>query len=105
MSNLRYRFLDRKELQTLVLGEHDDIFVKYRHQHITAVSKGVSEELRKFSKDNAAAQYAAAGGKKASEKDIAGAIRGLPQYKEMLTKVRWNLGPIPPAVLGTHYVG
>eukprot|EP01054_Gregarina_sp_Poly1_P001738 Gregarina_sp_Poly_1__1737@NODE_1448_length_4128_cov_67_748092_g960_i0_p1_GENE_NODE_1448_length_4128_cov_67_748092_g960_i0NODE_1448_length_4128_cov_67_748092_g960_i0_p1_ORF_typecomplete_len540_score91_27Sec1/PF00995_23/1e82_NODE_1448_length_4128_cov_67_748092_g960_i020693688 len=81
-----YQFVDRKELKTLLLGEHDDVYVKYRHQHITVVIRGVSDELRKFSRDNAAAQYAAAGGKKATEKDIASAIRGLPQYREMLAK-------------------
>eukprot|EP01056_Protomagalhaensia_sp_Gyna25_P001833 Protomagalhaensia_sp_Gyna_25__1832@NODE_196_length_4510_cov_17_615746_g151_i0_p1_GENE_NODE_196_length_4510_cov_17_615746_g151_i0NODE_196_length_4510_cov_17_615746_g151_i0_p1_ORF_typecomplete_len582_score128_87Sec1/PF00995_23/6_6e79_NODE_196_length_4510_cov_17_615746_g151_i01111748 len=81
-----YQFMDRKEVKTLLLGEHDDVYVKYRHQHITVVNRGVADELRKFSRDNAAAQYAAAGGKKATEKDIASAIRGLPQYREMLAK-------------------
>eukprot|EP01053_Blabericola_migrator_P007812 Blabericola_migrator_1__7811@NODE_39_length_17554_cov_37_506147_g35_i0_p5_GENE_NODE_39_length_17554_cov_37_506147_g35_i0NODE_39_length_17554_cov_37_506147_g35_i0_p5_ORF_typecomplete_len658_score113_47Sec1/PF00995_23/2_5e103_NODE_39_length_17554_cov_37_506147_g35_i039455918 len=81
-----YQFMDRKEVKTLLLGEHDDVYVKYRHQHITVVIRGVADELRKFSRDNAAAQYAAAGGKKATEKDIASAIKGLPQYREMLAK-------------------
>lgn len=64
VSHLIIRFLDdKKQIQTLLLGEHDNLYVKYRHQHITVVIRGVAEELRKFSQDNAAAQYAAAGGK------------------------------------------
>lgn len=104
---LYYRFLDdKKEVQTLLLGEHDDIYVKYRHLHITLVIRGVAEELRKFSQENAAAQYAAAGGKVITNSDSTnlcmwGSIQVyLIHYAESVRE-RYRIGnTVPPPVQG-----
>ncbi|KAH0472801.1 MAG: hypothetical protein KVP17_000311 [Porospora cf. gigantea B] len=75
------------EDKAIVLGEHDDIFVKYRHYHIAVVNKAVQDEIKRFSANNAAAQLQKGG--KLNNEETAAAIRALPQYQEALGKY-WN---------------
>jgi len=75
--------LTTKKLAAL-LGEVDEIWTKYRHQHITLVNKKVREEVSKFARDNAAAKLSK---KQAmSNEETLKAVRALPQFQEMLAK-------------------
>eukprot|EP01069_Polyplicarium_translucidae_P009053 Polyplicarium_translucidae@DN3284_c0_g2_i2.p1 len=72
------------ERKVALLNESDEVWLRYRHRHITAVNKGVTDEIRKFAKDNAAAQLNRK--KVLSSEETVKAIRALPQYQEMLAK-------------------
>ncbi|CBZ51900.1 hypothetical protein NCLIV_016920 [Neospora caninum Liverpool] len=74
--------LGKHEMKRAVLGEQDELWVRFRHQHIQAVNQEVQEEIKRFIKENATAQIQKQEGQGATLQ----AIRSLPQYQEMLAK-------------------
>eukprot|EP01071_Lankesteria_metandrocarpae_P014349 Lankesteria_metandrocarpae@DN835_c0_g1_i1.p1 len=75
---------DETGTRQAVLSESDEVWYRYRHQHITVVNRKVREEVSAFARDNAAAKLSQ---KKAiSSEETLRAVRGLPQFQEMLAK-------------------
>eukprot|EP00922_Rhytidocystis_sp_ex-Travisia-forbesii_P035702 GHVS01052968.1.p1 GENE.GHVS01052968.1~~GHVS01052968.1.p1 ORF type:complete len:650 (+),score=87.24 GHVS01052968.1:1625-3574(+) len=76
--------MGKEEPRKAVLGESDELWVRFRHQHIDWVTRTVNEEVQKFINENAAAKLQRTG--TLSSDEAMQAIRGLPEYQEMLAK-------------------
>ncbi|KFG38725.1 Sec1 family protein, partial [Toxoplasma gondii p89] len=74
--------LGKHEKKRAELGEQDELWVRFRHQHIQSVNQEVQEEIKRFVKENATAQIQ----KQEGQGPTLQAIRSLPQYQEMLAK-------------------
>ncbi|CEM02736.1 unnamed protein product [Vitrella brassicaformis CCMP3155] len=71
--------------KTAVLSDADELWVRFRHQHISVVNDTVTEEVRKFAKEHDVARIHR-GDRHMNTEATAAAIRQLPQYQEMLSK-------------------
>ncbi|CDJ52937.1 syntaxin binding protein, putative [Eimeria brunetti] len=67
------------ERKKAILGEQDEVWVRYRHQHVQEVNQSVQEEVQLFLKENSTA-------KATTSEDTLRAIRNLPQYQEALSR-------------------
>eukprot|EP00921_Rhytidocystis_pertsovi_P022305 GHVQ01035670.1.p1 GENE.GHVQ01035670.1~~GHVQ01035670.1.p1 ORF type:complete len:451 (-),score=65.84 GHVQ01035670.1:438-1790(-) len=76
--------LGKEEQRKAVLGESDELWVRFRHQHIDWVTRTVNAEVQKFINENAAAKLQR--NKTLSSDEAMLAIRSLPQYQDMLAK-------------------
>ncbi|KAL8274679.1 hypothetical protein Esti_001394 [Eimeria stiedai] len=67
-----------------ILGEQDEVWIRYRHQHIQEVNQSVQEEVQLFIKENSTAKVQQ--NIATSSEDTLRAIRSLPQYQEALAR-------------------
>ncbi|KAL8446836.1 hypothetical protein Emag_004597 [Eimeria magna] len=72
------------ETKKAILGEQDEVWVRYRHQHIQEVNQSVQEEVQLFIKENSTAKVQQ--NIATSSEDTLRAIRSLPQYQEALAR-------------------
>eukprot|EP00386_Alphamonas_edax_P012168 GDKI01038122.1.p1 GENE.GDKI01038122.1~~GDKI01038122.1.p1 ORF type:complete len:670 (+),score=208.27 GDKI01038122.1:47-2056(+) len=70
----------KTEKKTAVFGEHDELWVRFRHKHISEVSQQVTEEIKNLVRSNAAAKV------QMGQKVTVEAVRSLPKYQELLAK-------------------
>ncbi|KAL8433228.1 hypothetical protein ACSSS7_004013 [Eimeria intestinalis] len=85
------------ETKKAILGEQDEVWVRYRHQHIQEVNESVQEEVQLFIKENSTAKVQQ--NIATTSEDTLQAIRSLPQYQEALARVRVYLASHPsPAI-------
>uniref|UniRef100_A0A0G4IBN5 Uncharacterized protein n=1 Tax=Chromera velia CCMP2878 TaxID=1169474 RepID=A0A0G4IBN5_9ALVE len=75
---------NQKEKKVAVLGEQDDLWVRFRHLHISEVYENAADELKELANTNVVARLHK--GEKLSTADTAAAIRQLPQYQETIAK-------------------
>ncbi|KAL8425067.1 hypothetical protein Efla_001456 [Eimeria flavescens] len=72
------------ETKKAILGEQDEVWVRYRHQHIQEVNQSVQEEVQLFIKENSTAKMQQ--NMATTSEDTLKAIRSLPQYQEALAR-------------------
>ncbi|CDJ42050.1 syntaxin binding protein, putative [Eimeria tenella] len=72
------------ERKKAILGEQDEVWVRYRHQHIQDVNQSVQEEIQLFLKENSTARMQQ--NMATTSEDTLKAIRSLPQYQEALSR-------------------
>ena len=77
-----------EEEKHAVLGDHDELWVKYRHLHVKDVSETATKEIREFSKSHNLAKLQKDGGaaRRASDADPMDLLRSLPEYQDVLAK-------------------
>lgn len=78
----------RRQTKPLMLDEKDDLWVKFRHDHISSVFTDVSDDFQKFSADAQSKQGDASGDKTKQLKDM---IKQLPQHQEKMQKFGMHL--------------
>ncbi|CDJ29183.1 syntaxin binding protein, putative [Eimeria mitis] len=72
------------ERKKAILGEQDEVWVRYRHQHVQEVNQSVQEEVQLFLKENSTAKVQQ--NMATTSEDTLRAIRSLPQYQEALSR-------------------
>lgn len=72
------------EKKKAILGEQDEVWVRYRHRHIQEVNQCVQEEVQSFIKENSTAKVQQ--NSATTSEDTLRAIRSLPQYQEALAR-------------------
>jgi syntaxin-binding protein 1 len=70
----------------VIIGEGDPLWVSLRHKHMAEVITYVLSAYNDFLKENKATKLYS-GKKVESLKEMADAMRSMPQYQEMLSKV------------------
>lgn len=75
------------EVKNVVLGDHDDLWRKFRHVHVKDVSEITTLEVRDFSKNHTLAKLQkSSSDRRGSETDPMELLRGLPEYQDILSK-------------------
>lgn len=46
----------KQETRIALLSDQDDVYVRYRHQHLMVALKQIPEEIKRFLNENAAAK-------------------------------------------------
>lgn len=76
-----------EEEKHAVLGDHDDLWTKFRHLHVKDVSETTTKEIREFSKSHNLAKLQKDGNaRRASDADPMDLLRSLPEYQDVLAK-------------------
>jgi syntaxin-binding protein 1 len=75
-----------EEEKHVVLADHDDLWVKFRHAHVKDVSEMTAREVREFSKTHDLAKLQRGDGRRNSDADPMELLRGLPEYQDILSK-------------------
>ncbi|PHJ17067.1 syntaxin binding [Cystoisospora suis] len=99
----------KREQKRAILGEQDELWVRFRHSHIQSVNEEVQEEIQRFIRENATAktqkEYQVNPHKqkenrrgRATPPATLEAIRALPQYQEMLAKVGRRRASFIPSI-------
>eukprot|EP00919_Chromeraceae_sp_WS-2016_P002070 GHVR01004972.1.p1 GENE.GHVR01004972.1~~GHVR01004972.1.p1 ORF type:complete len:637 (+),score=125.47 GHVR01004972.1:23-1912(+) len=75
--------LQQKEKKIAMLGEHDPLWLRFRHNHVSSVNDTVIQEIRDFARSDTAKITK---GERLTTAETAQAIRQMPQYQETLAR-------------------
>ena len=83
---------DKKQDSTqILLSEDDSLWRDFRHQHIATVMSDITQQFKTFRAGNKMAQLQTRdkdGNESVQLKDMIAAVRQMPEYKDMMSKVR-----------------
>ena len=74
-----------EESKSVILGDHDELWRKFRHMHVKDVSEITTSEIRDFSRNHSLAKLQK-DGRRNSDADPMELLRGLPEYQDILSK-------------------
>jgi hypothetical protein len=75
------------ELKKALLGEHDDLWVDYRHQHIAKVIDALKTRMKDIVQNNAGAALAKKSGADMKITAMADAVKSLPEYQQIMARL------------------
>mmetsp|Transcript_25416 Transcript_25416/g.27786 ORF Transcript_25416/g.27786 Transcript_25416/m.27786 type:complete len:631 (+) Transcript_25416:78-1970(+) len=76
-----------KEERTSLLNESDEFWVEHRHSHIAKVVESIKERMNDIIQNEPGAQLAKKSGSDMDISAMAAAVKKLPQYNQMMTKL------------------
>jgi syntaxin-binding protein 1 len=76
-----------KEERTALLNESDEFWVEHRHNHIAKVVESIKERMNDVIQNEPGAQLAKKSGGDMDISAMAAAVKKLPQYNQMMTKL------------------
>ena len=75
------------EQKKALLGEHDDLWVEYRHQHIAKVIDSLKVRMNDIVQNNAGAALAKKSGADMKITAMADAVKSLPEYQQIMARL------------------